>query len=113
MGISLLIFIVLQGILGILYPIIGVLTLGLAFLFSFLIKPVIYFAGGFLTGFISPGITIYEPAIGALISAVLGFILEGSRRGRLGILGLIISAIIAFICALAGATLGEKKSQKK
>jgi len=112
-GVSVLFFLILQVILGILYPLIGILTLGLAFIFSFLIKPLIYFAGGFATGFLSPGITIYEPAIGALISSVIGFILEGSSKRGIGILALIISTVIAFICGLAGAALGEKKSQKK
>jgi len=111
-GISIVIFIVIQIILGIIFPLLGLVTLGLAFLFSFLIKPVVYLVGGFITGFFSPGVTIYEPAIGALISTVLGFIFEAGRRGKVGLFGLIISAAIAFTCAMVGATFGEKKSKK-
>ncbi|MEM5948775.1 hypothetical protein WKV44_09515 [Spirochaetia bacterium 38H-sp] len=107
-GISIIIFFIAQIIFSIAFSILGIMTLGIGFLLFLILKPVVYYAGGLITGYISPGITIKEPAIGAFIIAVLGIILD-SRHFGIG--RLILSALsggLAFFLALVGASTGEK-----
>lgn len=104
-GISVLIFIVAQVALSVVFSVIGVLTLGIGFILFMVFKPLVYFLGGYITGRISPGLTIFEPAVGALIVSIGGAILD---RGAGSILGVVISAIIAFFAAVFGASLGER-----
>lgn len=106
--ISMAIFFVAQVILGVVFTIFGVLTLGIGFLLFIIFKPIVYFIGGFITGKLSPGLTIKEPAIGALIMVVLGTIFDSSHSTS-GLGWLILSSIIAFGCALFGAQIGESK----
>jgi hypothetical protein len=70
-----------------------------------------YFLGGLLIGFISPGIRILEPAIGAFVSVAMvlsiSFFLPYTFM-RLNTGGLLIGGGIAFVLALLGARFGEK-----
>jgi hypothetical protein len=70
-----------------------------------------YFIGGLLVGFISPGIRILEPAIGAAISVAMvlsiSFFLPYTFM-RMNTSGLLIGGGIAFVLALLGARFGEK-----
>lgn len=102
-GISILIFFIAQIVLSVVFGIFGVLTLGIGFLLFIIFTPVMYFVGGFITGYASPGITLIEPAIGALIMNVAGALFN-----RHGGFGTIITAVIAFVFALIGAYMGEK-----
>jgi len=104
--ISLGIFFVAQLILGVVFVIFGVLTFGFGFLLFLILKPAIYFVGGYITGTLSPEITIKEPAIGALIMVVLGSFFD-STRAESSFLWLIISGAVAYFCALWGARLAE------
>jgi len=112
-GISILIFAVAQIILGAVFGLIGILTLGLGFIiFSWLVKPLVYLVTGFVTGILSPGITLFEPAIGSLIATLVGSILHiFNYRG--GFFMIIFSGALAFIISLIGAYMGEKKSINK
>ena len=106
-GASMLIFFVVQLVLSIAFGIFGILTLGIGFLLFIIIKPIVYFVGGFITGILSPGVTIKEPAIGAVAITVLGGIFDAGilLQGRM--IGTILASILAFIVALVGATIGE------
>jgi hypothetical protein len=75
-----------------------------------------YFVGGLVIGFVSPGIRLYEPAVGAFL-AVAGtlmltvfspyaFLAFSTQK-------LIIGGIIAFVLALSGAQLGERLAGNK
>lgn len=105
---SMLIFVIAQAVISLIFGALGVLTLGLGFILFVLLKPVTYFLGGIVTGLFSPGITIAEPAIGAVVITILGALLDASfvRHGRL--IWTIISSIVAFFLALAGARIGER-----
>lgn len=103
-GISCIIFIVAQIILRAAVGIFGVITLGLGWLLFLVITPAVYLVGGFLTGYASPGVTLIEPGIGALVTVIVGTILFSSGGG----ISVIFGAVIAFIFALIGAYMGEK-----
>ncbi len=105
--ISILIFFVVQILLYIVFAVFGILTLGIGFLLFFLAKPLAYFVGGYLTGRISPGITMTEPALGTVIITVLSTLFDASRSGR--VLGAVVSGLLAFFLALYGAYFGEKR----
>jgi hypothetical protein len=70
-----------------------------------------YFAGGLIIGLISPGIRIFEPAVGAALAVFLTCAYSfftphrfyGFSFGRMS-----IGAGIAFVLALLGADLGER-----
>ncbi len=105
--ISMVIFFIIQIAVNIVFGVFGILTLGIGFILFIIAKPVAYFLGGFITGYISPGITLTEPALGAVFITVLGTIFDSFRHpGRL--FGMVIAGIIAFILALWGAYMGEK-----
>lgn len=107
-GISLLIFLVTQVVVNVAFTIFGLMTLGFGFLLFVIAKPVVYFVGGYITGRLSPGITIREPAIGAVVVAVAGTIFDASRAAGGRVLGMIVAGIVAFVVALVGARLGER-----
>lgn len=107
-ALSVLIFVVVQIAMSIIFGIFGFLTLGIGFILFLILKPLTYFFGGMITGYLSPGITIREPAIGAVIVSTLGIILDASRAPAGRVLWLIISGVIAFFVALAGAQIGER-----
>ncbi|MCG8569066.1 MAG: hypothetical protein MJB14_02895 [Spirochaetes bacterium] len=105
-GISMIIFLVAQIAVTILSPLIVIFTLGLGI---FLLKPITYFLCGLITGYLSPGVTIAEPAIGAVIITVVGLFLD---RGQHGFFSVLIASLIAFFCAVAGAKLGERMQNR-
>lgn len=110
MFISLAVFLVAQVAVNAVFKIFGILTFGIGFLLFFIAKPLAYFIGGYITGKLSPGITIREPAIGAVIIAVGGVLLERGLFGPGMLFNLILSAVIAYAVALFGARLGEGAS---
>lgn len=107
-ALSVLIFVVVQIAISIVFGIFGFLTLGIGFVLFLILKPLTYFFGGMITGYLSPGITIREPAIGAVIVSTLGIIFDASRAPAGRVLWLILSGAIAFFVALAGAQIGER-----
>ena len=70
-----------------------------------------YFFGGLVVGLISPGIRIFEPAVGAALAVFFTCAYSfftphrfyGFSFGRMS-----VGAIIAFVLALLGADLGER-----
>ena len=109
--ISVLIFLVSQAVINTVFAIFGILTLGIGFILFIIAKPIAYFIGGYITGMLSPGLTIKEPAIGAAIVAVGGVLFDAGTMYPGRIIGLILSGIVAFILATAGAQMGERVSQ--
>lgn len=107
--VSIVIMFITQGILSLVFGIFGILTLGIGFVLFLVLKPITYFIGGYITGRLSPGVTIIEPAAGAVIITVLGLVFDGFRMAGHSIIGLIISGVIACAAAIFGASLGEKK----
>ncbi len=109
-GIGILILLVVQVALNIVFTVFGLLTLGFGFILFIVAKPIAYFLGGLLTGYVSPGVTIREPAVSAVIIAVAGIIFDASRGG---ILGIIVSGVVALFLAIAGAQIGERMQRGK
>lgn len=107
---SILVFLVIQVLLSVVFGVFGLLTLGFGFVLFLILKPLTYFIGGIVTGRMSPGVTIREPAIGAVIVSVAGIIFDAGRSGGGRVLWMIVSGIIAFLLALAGAQIGERMS---
>ncbi len=60
--------------------------------------------GGFIVGSRSPGKTIYEPGVAALIAVLIGMLLQG----EFDLLALAIGGVLPFLAAVAGGYLGEK-----
>ena len=76
-----------------------------------LLNLISYFIGGFIIGLISPGIRIYEPAVGAFLSVLVMLVLTFFTPYsflHFSLLKVIIGGGIAFFLALSGAKLGEK-----
>lgn len=112
-GVSVLVFMVTSALLKIVFGIFGILTLGIGFILFFVLKPVTYFIGGYITGYLSPGITIKEPAIGAIIVVIIDTIFDVRRIGSGRFIWIILTGCVAYFIALAGAKLGEKKQAEK
>lgn len=106
--ISIVIMLITQVILNAVFMIFSIVTLGIGAVLFLIIKPVIYFVGGFITGRVSPGKTILEPAIGAIIMTVAGAIFDSLRLFSGRTLIVIIASVIGFIAATAGASIGER-----
>lgn len=102
------VFLVVQLILSAVFGLFGILTLGIGFLLFVIIKPVTYFAGGFLSGLFSKGVTILEPALGAALMTFLGGIFDARWLLPHRLSWTIGSSVVAFIVALIGAILGER-----
>lgn len=105
--ISMGIFFVAQLVLSIVFGVLGVLTFGFGFILFVILKPVVYFVGGYVTGRLSPGITIREPAMGAVIISVAGALFDSARVFGFRIFWVILSAVVAYAVALWGASMGE------
>jgi hypothetical protein len=105
---GIIILLVVQFGVRIAFTLFGILTLGIGFLLYIFVKPISYFLGGLVTGLISPGITIREPAISAVIVTAVGIVFDVTRSVPGRILWLILSSVVAFILAVAGAKIGEK-----
>ncbi len=104
---SIIIFFIAQIFLSILFVLFGFFTFGIGFLLFLVLKPLTYYIGGYITALLSPGITIREPAAGALAIVVLGFLFDAGRVSGGHFIGLIFSGVIAYFCALWGARSGE------
>ncbi|RKX91966.1 MAG: hypothetical protein DRP59_06530 [Spirochaetes bacterium] len=104
---SIAIFLVVQVFLSILFVLFGFFTFGLGFLLFLILKPLTYYFGGYMTALFSPGITIREPAAGALAVTVLGSLVDAGGSSGGHFIGLVISGAVAYFCALWGARSGE------
>jgi hypothetical protein len=70
-----------------------------------------YFVGGFVVGVISPGLRLWEPAVGAFFSVASSLLIAvfmPLRFFQFSTWKLLIGGAIAFALALTGAELGEK-----
>lgn len=102
------IFLIVQLLLSAVFGLFGILTLGIGFVLFVVIKPVTYFAGGFLSGLFSRGITILEPALGAALITFFGGLFDARWLLPHRLSWTIGSSIVAFIVALIGAFIGER-----
>ena len=111
--VAIVVLLAAQIALSILFGVLSILTLGIGLVLFIVLKPVVYFLGGILTGYISPGVTVREPAIAAVIVSVAGAIFDGRGTGGGTLIGTIVAAVIAFFCALAGAQIGERLQRSR
>lgn len=102
------IFLVVQLLLSAAFGLFGILTLGIGFVLFVIIKPLTYFAGGFLSGLFSRGITILEPALGAALMTFLGGLFDARWLLPHRLSWTIGSSVVAFLVALIGALIGER-----
>jgi hypothetical protein len=105
---GILILLVVQFVVSIAFFVFGIVTLGIGFLLYIFLKPISYFLGGLLTGMLSPGITIKEPAISAVIATAIGILFDASQAAPGRFLWLILASVVAFFFSVTGAKLGEK-----
>lgn len=76
-----------------------------------LISVVVWFVGGIIVGFVSPGKTFVEPAVGAMIAAVptVTFVALTTPEGfQPSLLAYVVTALLGVMISLFGAFLGEK-----
>ena len=106
--ISIGIFFLAQIAISIVMFIVGIFTLGIGFVLFIFLKPIAYFITGIVTGYLSPGVTIKEPAIGAVIVSVISLLYEIFKSGDGAIFSTIFVGIIAYFVAIAGAKIGER-----
>ena len=110
-GISIIIFIIAQTILAVVFALANVLTIGvLGMLLGWALPLIVYFITGFITGIVSPGITIFEPAVGAGLTVTIASII--GLNGKQNFVSTILLAVLAFVLALVGAYIGEKRQLK-
>ena len=119
MLISMVIFIgtelVLGGLVGE-YLLGRYMSISLKFTLQGLLNLVSYFIGGLVVGFISPGLRISEPAVGAFLSVGIMLTLTQLTPYRFmdfSLTKLIIGGFIACFLAFVGAELGERLSGNK
>ena len=112
--ISLAVFIGAEIALGV---VVGELVVGryvshnLRFMVQGILHVSSFFVGGFIIGFISPGVRITEPAVAAFIAVGVSMVLTLFTPYtfiRASMSKLIIGGVIAYALALAGARLGER-----
>ncbi|SDH14393.1 hypothetical protein SAMN04488136_10970 [Vibrio xiamenensis] len=87
------------------------MSISLHFMMQGLLNLASYFIGGFIIGFISPGIRIYEPAAGAFLSVATMLLLTlftPFHFFHFSLTKMIYGGAIAFFLALTGAKIGEK-----
>ena len=112
--ISFIIYIVAELLIGALLGNIIVgsyISIQLRFMLQGLFNLISFFIGGIIIGLISPGIRIYEPAIGAFIAVALMIILSLFTPYsfiQFSLTKIFFGGGIAFILALTGARIGEK-----
>ena len=88
-----------------------VMSLNLRVMLQGLLNLLSFFIGGFIIGLISPGIRIWEPAVGAFLSVSLMLCLSFFTPYsfiQFSLTKMLIGGGIAFFLALAGARMGEK-----
>jgi len=75
-----------------------------------LISAAVWFVGGIIVGFISPGKTFIEPAVGALFAVVptVAWLMHIDQVYQLSILAYVIGGLLGVMITLFGAFLGEK-----
>ena len=119
MWISFGIFIATELVLG---GLIGGVVVGkfmsmhLRFMLQGLLNLISFFIGGFIIGLISPGVRIYEPAVGAFMSVLVMLVLTLFTPFsfiHFSITKVIVGGGIAFFLALTGAKIGEKMAGNK
>jgi len=74
-----------------------------------------YLVGGFLIGFMSPSVKVFEPAAGAALAVLLTFCISFFTPYRFLSFAhdrALIGGAIAFVLAIAGADLGERFAAK-
>mgnify|MGYP006429166729 CR=1 FL=1 len=119
MFISMAIFIASEILIGIFIGNIIVgryVSMGLQFMLQGFCMILAFFVGGVIVGFISPGLRVFEPAVGAFLSvSTMGAItlLTPSRFFHFSLTKVILGGALAFGLALAGAKIGEKLSGNK
>ena len=100
----------LGGLIG--HLVVGTfMSLNLRFLLQGLLNLISFFIGGFIIGMISPGIRIFEPALGAFLSVALMLCLSFFTPYsfiQFSLTKMLIGGGIAFFLALTGARAGEK-----
>lgn len=106
-GISMVLLLITQVVLSFVFFLLGVMTLGVGLLLFLVIKPVSFWLTGYLSGVLSPGVTIKEPAIGAAAATILGALFESSRDS-VSLFWTIVASLAAFGFALWGAQVGER-----
>ncbi len=91
-------------------------SMSLRFMLQGLLNLISFFIGGFFIGLISPGIRIFEPAVGAFLSVALMLILTLFTPYsfiQFSLTKLLLGGGIAFGLALYGARVGEKVAAKR
>ncbi len=75
-----------------------------------MISAAVWFFGGIIVGFISPGKTFIEPAVGALLAVVptVGWLMYIEDVAQLSLLAYIIGGLLGVMVTLFGAFIGEK-----
>ncbi len=75
-----------------------------------LISAGVWFVGGIVVGFVSPGKTFLEPAVGALLAAVptVAYLMYISEVHKVSVLAGIIAGLLGVMITLFGAFIGEK-----
>ena len=80
--------------------------------FVALVAFIAFFGGGLLVAYFSPGDTVKEPAIAAVLAIVFNAVVNiSSSDAEVSggvIVGLVISGAVAFAFAMLGAKVGEK-----
>jgi len=89
----------------------GYLSISLRFLLQGLLHLTSFFVGGLLIGLVSPGIRIFEPAVGAFLSvSIMLFLTIFTPYSfiHFSLTKLLIGGAVAFVLALLGARIGER-----
>ncbi|WP_066631323.1 hypothetical protein [Labilibacter marinus] len=119
MWISFTIFIITELILG---GLIGGVVIGsymsinLRFLLQGILNLLAFFIGGFIVGLITPGVRVYEPAVGAFLSVLVTLLLTFFTPFsflQFSMTKVLIGGGIAFFLAMTGAKMGERASGNK
>lgn len=97
-----------QILVSFVYGVFVVATFGIGLVLIFLVKPFAYFVGGMITGIISPGMPILEPALGAALITLLGALWDFRYFSGLKFFFLLVVTAVAFVLSMIGTRVGEK-----
>jgi hypothetical protein len=106
--ISMVIISMVQILVSFVYGVFVVATFGIGLVLIFLVKPFAYFVGGMITGIISPGMPILEPALGAALITLLGALWDFRYFSGLKFFFLLVVTAVAFVLSMIGTRVGEK-----